>query len=169
MLGMKYASTIKEARKSSGLTQSELASRAGLSLATLQNIEAGKANPELATLERVLQALGMELSISHRPLQLEILIPLGLPLLGASSPNIQPHRALLVGALGGTLPPLAGLSKARREVQAITGLLWAIHDHYPAVWRDLDAGLRSWWSKQPLQRSHIKLRRMALAKLGDYL
>lgn len=49
------------ARKSIGLTQAELAARAGLSRMTVQRIEAGDIDPRLSTLLEMARVLGMEL------------------------------------------------------------------------------------------------------------
>ena len=48
-------------RKLIGLNQSELAFQAGCSLATIQNIEAGVANPSIETLTVIYEALGLEM------------------------------------------------------------------------------------------------------------
>lgn len=45
------------------IDQRALSEIAGIAVHTLSNIEAGKGNPTVATLERVLNALGMELRI----------------------------------------------------------------------------------------------------------
>ncbi len=43
--------------------QRTLSEISGIAVHTLSNIEAGKGNPTVATLERVLDALGMELRV----------------------------------------------------------------------------------------------------------
>lgn len=50
-----------------GIDQRTLGEIAGVAVHTLSNIEAGKGNPTVATLERVLQAVGMELRIHVKP------------------------------------------------------------------------------------------------------
>jgi transcriptional regulator with XRE-family HTH domain len=45
-------------RETAGLTQKELAERAGLSASYVSRIERGKANPRLLALDRLAQALG---------------------------------------------------------------------------------------------------------------
>ncbi|MCE9615381.1 MAG: helix-turn-helix domain-containing protein [Lentisphaerae bacterium] len=54
---------IKKRRTSLGVDQRSLSEISGIAVHTLSNIEAGKGNPTVATLDRVLQALGMELRI----------------------------------------------------------------------------------------------------------
>ena len=53
-------SNIREFRKKAGLTQHELANRAGLSIATIQGYEHGTFRPKIKTLEKVAHALGVE-------------------------------------------------------------------------------------------------------------
>lgn len=45
------------------IDQKTLSDISGIAVHTLSNIEAGKGNPTVATLDRVLNALGMELRI----------------------------------------------------------------------------------------------------------
>lgn len=52
---------IKCRRKTLSLTQEDLAEMAGLSLATIKDIERGKANPSIATVSKILEVLGMEI------------------------------------------------------------------------------------------------------------
>lgn len=59
-------SLIKKRRVSLRIDQHALSEIAGIAIHTLSNIEAGKGNPTMATLERVLSALGMELRIEIR-------------------------------------------------------------------------------------------------------
>ncbi len=45
------------------INQRELSGISGIAVHTLSNIESGKSNPTLATLDRLLNALGMEIHI----------------------------------------------------------------------------------------------------------
>lgn len=54
---------IRKRRISLRIDQRTLSEISGIAVHTLSNIEAGKGNPTVATLERVLHALGMELRI----------------------------------------------------------------------------------------------------------
>ena len=49
------------ARRAAGLTQQQLAERAGLSRMTVQRIESGQIDPRVSTLEVMARALGLEL------------------------------------------------------------------------------------------------------------
>ena len=56
-------SVIKERRALLGLTQQDLADYTGLSLCIIKSIEAGKANPSVATLSKIAEVLGLELQL----------------------------------------------------------------------------------------------------------
>lgn len=56
-------SVIKERRALLGLTQQDLADYTGLSLRIIKSIEAGKANPSVATLLKIAEVLGLELRL----------------------------------------------------------------------------------------------------------
>jgi transcriptional regulator with XRE-family HTH domain len=55
--------SLRKRRMSLHLDQKTLSDISGIAVHTLSNIEAGKGNPTVATLDRVLNALGMELRI----------------------------------------------------------------------------------------------------------
>lgn len=54
---------IREARRKTGLTQAELAARAGVTQPVIAGLERGNANPRFETLERVLHAAGHRLEL----------------------------------------------------------------------------------------------------------
>jgi transcriptional regulator with XRE-family HTH domain len=64
---MKAAPLLRQARRSTGLTQRELALRAGVPQATVGRIEAGRVEPRFDTLDGLLRATGQELGIGPRP------------------------------------------------------------------------------------------------------
>jgi len=57
---------VREARRELGLRQDELAVVAGVSTRAVHQIEAGKASSRLDILQKVLDALGMRLSVEKR-------------------------------------------------------------------------------------------------------
>jgi transcriptional regulator with XRE-family HTH domain len=61
---------VRNARKQAGLTQAELAERAGVTQSVIARLERGGGNPTFLTLERVLHAAGhrLELSAVHQGL-----------------------------------------------------------------------------------------------------
>lgn len=64
---MEAASTLRRARKRSGLSLRALADRAGTSHATLAAYEAGRAVPRVDTLDRILRAAGYATDIGCSP------------------------------------------------------------------------------------------------------
>lgn len=60
---MDAAALIRQAREAAGLTQAELAERAGVKQPEIARLEAPGANPRLATLERMVVATGHSLSL----------------------------------------------------------------------------------------------------------
>ena len=55
--------TLIDARKMSGITQSELSKLTGIAQGDISNIETGNANPSIKTLQRLAAALGKKLKI----------------------------------------------------------------------------------------------------------
>src|ERR1700748_2698851 len=72
---MNAAELLEQVRASSGLSQEELAARAGTSRPTLSAYEHGRKSPTLATVERLLDSAGVELeavpqgSFTERPMR----------------------------------------------------------------------------------------------------
>jgi transcriptional regulator with XRE-family HTH domain len=56
-------SLVREARRRAGLTQAQLAARAGTSQPAIARYERGRAMPDIATLDRVVEACGFELRL----------------------------------------------------------------------------------------------------------
>ena len=56
-------STLRDRRAVLGVTQEELAEMSGVGLRTLKQIESGKGNPTLATLQKLADVLGMEITL----------------------------------------------------------------------------------------------------------
>lgn len=60
---------ISEARRRAGLSQQELATRAGTSQPSLARLESGQANPTVATVERIVAAAGFQLHCELVPME----------------------------------------------------------------------------------------------------
>lgn len=60
------AKILKERRTFLHISQEDLAEMAGVGLATIKDIERGKANPSMLTVSKILDVLGMELFCSVR-------------------------------------------------------------------------------------------------------
>jgi transcriptional regulator with XRE-family HTH domain len=65
----KLIQTIKERREMMRVTQETLAELAGVGLRTLKQLESGKGNPTLETLQKLADVLGMEISLQIRKTQ----------------------------------------------------------------------------------------------------
>lgn len=63
----RLAREIFDLRKAAGLTQRQLAARSGVQQADISRIEAGDANPTLATIAALAYALGAEVSLKPQP------------------------------------------------------------------------------------------------------
>ena len=59
------ARMLRHARRSAGLTQRALAARSGVSQETIARIEVGRADPRIATLDRLLEGCGY--GLEHLP------------------------------------------------------------------------------------------------------
>lgn len=90
---VRISEPIRETRRLLGISQTALAVRAGVSLATVQNIEAGRANPSLSTLERLLAPLGLGLAVEPRQADWDALAAFGLPLTGAARAVYGPTKS----------------------------------------------------------------------------
>lgn len=63
---MELKDALKERRSQLNLSQSDLAEMADVSLATVKDIERGKGNPSIRTVEKLLTVLGMEIKYQLR-------------------------------------------------------------------------------------------------------
>ena len=61
-------SVVREARRKAGLTQRELATRAGTSQSAVARYERARSVPDIPTLQRLLEACGLELRFKVEPL-----------------------------------------------------------------------------------------------------
>ena len=152
-------SRLAHARKARGLSQSEVASRARTSLATIQNIEAGRANPSLETVERIFKILGLRLVIQDAPPAWDRLISLGVPLVANDSVSIRPDRELLRVELSKLSADSIDTITDTREKSALVSWLKALHDHYPLFWNRFAHHLDAWLKAQEFSAAEIKIGR----------
>jgi transcriptional regulator with XRE-family HTH domain len=61
---MSIASLVREARRRAGLSQAQLAARAGVPQSTVGRIESGARTPSTALVERLVRSAGLEVSAS---------------------------------------------------------------------------------------------------------
>lgn len=63
-MNLQVANAVSSARAKAGMSQTELAAQTGIDQSDISKIERGVANPSIATLSRLAEAMGMELRIS---------------------------------------------------------------------------------------------------------
>ena len=63
---MELQEIMKSRREKLSLSQRDLAEMAGVSLATIKDIERGKGNPSLTTIQKILEILGLEIDYRIR-------------------------------------------------------------------------------------------------------
>ena len=184
---MDYASNIREARTLQGLTQTELAYRSGVSLPTVQNMETGRANPTIATLNAVLGALGLELKSAPRYADWDELALCGAPLMVREEPaaDSQGNRTVRDRHRGPTpdlllknlrdacleLRHVSGTTDLERRQDAVQALLLAIRSHFPGFYSDHLAGVDLYepYVSLPITGRTNRLAREAVATLARYL
>lgn len=63
------ANSVYQARKKRGMSQQQLAAASGIDQAEISRIERGDSNPTIATMSRVLAAVGLKLSYPTAPIE----------------------------------------------------------------------------------------------------
>ena len=66
---MSLREVVKERRGVLGISQLDLAEMAGISLATVKDIERGVGNPSMKTVTRILEVLGLEMQFRIRTIE----------------------------------------------------------------------------------------------------
>jgi transcriptional regulator with XRE-family HTH domain len=162
---------MKQIRNDLGFTQMELATKSGISLPTIQNIEAGKANPSLDVLLKILSVLGLEIKVSAQPYQAERIIFLGVPLSSSQTRSyLKPTRDLLISEVTKWAHYFKENVFSEREALAVTSFLCAIKDYWPTIYNEIECPIFEKQINASRYNGHlIKLRRMAIANLSIYL
>ena len=183
MKSVELVGLLKEARVNLGMTQAELSRESGVSLPSIQNMEAGLANPSLSTLEPLLGALALGLTLTRTPADWDALAACGAPLFASGpGPRRGPvgaapraSRELLLRSLREACLDLSGPNPAdedrERKVEAVQAVLMALEAHFPSLFaRQIRAPVFERFSspKEPSGRL-IKLKRLATARLASYL
>lgn len=156
------------------MTQVSVCAAAGVSLATVQNIEAGTANPSLGTLRKLCDVLGLRLAVLPRAADWNLLARLALPL----STTGSRARGAEIGDLPEQVTRAAlelaeeGSGEAhQRKLESLQALLLALRQHFPSTYRQ-------WFGRVPIVRRMvprapsgrvIKLARVARARLVEIL
>ncbi len=164
-----FGRVLKQTRLQRQLTQMEVARRSYISLATIQNIEAGRGNPSWDTLLTLFKILGLKIQLQPVSLDWPLLIALGCPLMAhtTSGPSPAPDKEKMINTLQFIDFSQHNSEMASREKQAVLSWLWALHDHYFSIWKFVHPKTKKWFLSHSSLLS-IKLRRLALTQL-DYL
>ena len=162
--------TFTQLRKQRSLSQKELAYISDLSLATLQNIEAQKANPSLKTLTQLADIFDLELELKEKAFDWEELSRFS-GLLVTKKPYPHPDKKSLNLFLKKAcfhFKNTPGLKERYKE--AFESLLLALKHHYPSFYKKHQS-LYDFVcpNVKNITGRHIKLRRIALRHLGGYL
>lgn len=162
---------IKSLRKDLGLTQVEFAVQSGISLPTLQNIEAGKANPSLDILQKILTTLGMELRAQAPTFDIDKAVLLGVPLvINRTVISSRPTKAMLRLEARKWVHYFKNNIFSEREQHAIVSFLCALKDHWPTDFKEIDCPIFAKKIKLFKNNGHvIKLRRISISNLSKYL
>ena len=177
---MSIGEELKKQRQALQLSQSHLSQLSGLSLASIQNMEAGKANWSISNLAAVLEVLGFELKLETRLPEWDRLIDFGLPVLAEGAREragylpIECLERLLVGACAQLLRQTNQQGAAYlREKEALQALLMALQEHYPSFYRQHLSNykiLKVFYPRpEEMSGKLIKLRRIAKDQLARYL
>ncbi len=162
---------LKLHRKKVNLSQFQLAQQSGVSLPTIQNIEAQKSNPTMAIVEKLLAPLGLELIIQNLEWDRQKAIDLGVALSAAKKSKRMPSKDELILESKKWIHLIDSQELEPREKEALVAFLMAIKDGFTSFYKQ--------WIQCPtfdeLIKQHrknekvIKLRRISLSYLGQYL
>lgn len=173
---MDLKSLCKTYRYQMQISQVDFSHLTGVSLPCLQQIEAGKGNPTLKTVRKILKVMGLDIHLNLSPYNWERLISLGLPLslnkkeqLSIKKPSAsllcsEVHRASLSLLFD---PQQEG---AERKKEALQALILAIQTHYPSLYKRIyKKGIPKDFFSYNNPGKVIKLKRIALRRLSFYL
>ncbi len=172
MLGMEtLGHRICRHRRNLGLTQTQVALASGVSLATVQNIEAGRTNPTWSTIRKVTREVALAPGWTPASPDWDVLVALGLPMVSARSVQVARKAERLVRELAPALVAAAEGALAPRELDALRALLLALRTHFPVLFRthwERSPPVRILLADEPDGRT-IKLYRITRATLSEYL
>ena len=155
------------------MTQRQLAELAELSLATVQNIEAGRANASISTLARLGQVLGLRLTVEPIPPDWRRLTELGAPISASPRRSVAPNAIELRREVARAAQQVEATpaSVTARQLDALTALVLAIAHGYPTLFRQRFAGSPAIARLIPeaVPGRLIKLKRIAERSLAAYL
>ncbi len=165
---------LKARRKALGLTQMQLAIQAGVSLPTIQNLEAKKGNPTIGLLEKISTVLGYSLEVVSNEPDWGLLQRAGLPFEteeggGEGMPSKRDLAQHLFRAVDYLMKHPS--SKIDRLKEATAALIWAIEHYYRTfyLYNLKDPKIDLFLEKNPMQGRILKLMRIAVSDLSKIL
>lgn len=173
-----FCELIKTTRSQLGLSQFSLAAISNVSLPTIQNIEAGRANPSLEVILKLFKVLKIEIQFSLKKIDWDCLAQGGVPLTftnhsngSKKPPNKEEFETELKRAyLFLTRPQQEIDSEPPRNWEAFISYLWALSSHYPNAFYKIfktDFSIDTYLEKYSYNKL-IKLRRLALSQIKNY-
>ena len=165
---------IKQTRQRKKMTQMLLAMKAGVSLPTIQNIEAHKTNPTLKLIEKIATPLGLGIHIDSIDPSWDYLIQFGLPL---HSYHDQPEKKesfsfhIFSQEIHKAIHFISINKNESRLAEAVFALLHALKNHYPTFFDYFfdHENIHEFLKGKCVSGRIIKLSRIALAKLVSVL
>ncbi len=167
---------IKSARENHGITQVDLARRAGVSLPTLQKIEAGQANPTIGIAEKILESLSFKIELKPIPVDWDRLSAYGAALTTFRETKkiiySQEELLHLIYAGANEIQHRTVFGDQERKKEALQGLLLAIKTHYPSFFKryfSKSKRITDFIDQKKITGKILKLRRYSLSYLAQYL
>jgi hypothetical protein len=151
-----------------------LAAEAGVSLATLQSVEAGTANPSLSTLHKLFRPLGLHVEVSPGPADWDALVAYGLPLGGGARRASSADLSILPREMKRAALELSGegdVPDRQRKRECFQALALALQCHFPSTyraWFKRSRAVRALTPSSPTDRV-IKLTRIAREAVAEVL
>lgn len=168
---------IKKTRISMGLSQQKLAELSSLSIATIQNLEAGKGNPTLEVIKSVSSILNFDLELLPQKTDWDSLCHYGLGLMAKNdeTKNLKKQRSknglknLLISACLEIQNSKIIIDKERYRV-AVEALILALKNHYGKFFKEnLNQPIIKEFIPKEITGKHLKLYRYSKDILGQYL
>lgn len=166
---MDLAVKVRNIRRLSMITQAQLSQISGVSIPTIQNIEANRANPSVKVLSELLSSLGHQLSIQPTEPDWEYLIECGLPLSSVRFSRQMPElfrfrEELQKACIFMIVNPLP------RELLALESLTWALSHSYPHTFKKhFELALFRQFIPSNPSGQHIKLKRICEDRISRFL
>jgi len=165
-----YFKIFVQKRKSLGLSQVSLATLARISLPTLQNIEAGKANPSWDVVTKLSKALKIKITLESEEIDWALIGSLGVPMM-SEKPIKRQFSEAAESELKRAFFEIFKLNKPlpERDLEALIAYAMALRDHEPTYFKTFKKFVSEAELNKKIKQMNfgrlIKLRRIALAQM----